>query len=103
MFLVYNQAGCHKRDFLTVYTSSLNISSYFPSTLGSLYTDTEVSQYPHKAGGLDIHTTDIETLTPSTDIDEISVLLGLCISTRFRYRYKGRGLGIGIVRIKLVR
>ncbi len=54
--------------------------------LGS--TDTEVSQYPYKAGGLDIRTTDIKTLTPCTDfkVASISVLLGLGISTRFRYR-----------------
>ena len=72
--------------------------------LGIRSTDTEVSRYPYKARGLDIRTTDIETLTPCTDIEvaSISVLLGLSISTRSRYRYKGRGLGIGIVRIKLV-
>ncbi len=54
--------------------------------------------------GLGIRSTDIETLTPCTDIEAalISILLGLSIGTRSLYPYKGRGLGISIVRIKFV-
>ncbi len=49
--------------------------------------------------GLGIRSTDIETLTPCTDIEaaSISVLLGLNNGI-----IKGRALGIGIVRIKFV-
>jgi len=64
--------------------------------LGIRSTDTEVSRYRYKGGGLDIHSTDIEAAS-------ITVLLGINICTRSLYPYKGRGLGIGIARIKFVR
>ncbi len=63
-----------------------------------------MSRYRYKGGGLVIRSTDIETRTPSTDIEaaSVSVLLGLDIGTKSRYPYKGKGLGIGNVRIKFV-
>jgi hypothetical protein len=67
---------------------------------GILSTNTEVSRYRYKGRGLDISSTDIETLTPSTDIEAAT---GLNIGTRSRYPCKGRGFGIGIVQIKFVR